>query len=618
MAAGASVSSDDERLYHSDQNSHWNESAGRQIRRAHCACARHFGTLRRSGKKTDGPRQDRDSIATGSVPQDWRIANVVPIFKKGSKSEPGNYRPFSRSKGSISEITGAHQLMNSGDIGFSGLGDDISTVVLASVRGQNIYKAIRIFEKQDNAKALRGSEEKELSQEIRKKIIDKHVKSKSYEIISKELDVPVNTVTHIQKFKLHGTVANLPGLGRKRKIDDKSKRRIIRMVIKEPRKTSKQIKGELQALGTSVSDRTIHRCMSKSGLHGRWPKRTQLFKRNHKKPDWNLPNYMLTSHKASGRMSYETDETKIELLGKAHQLYVHRWKNEAYQQKNTVPTVKHGGGSVMFWGCFAASGTGFLDSVQDTMKSQDYQGILEKNVLSSVRKLSPSCRDNKPANIILDKDGHVQIIDLGVAKDCLTASSKIYGWTGTFRYMAPEVLLETVPPRSNGPQKQIVYKTITTEKPKFPTWLDVDVKHLIKKLLRKNPESRLGVSRNIRDHPFFGTICWEELEQRSALPPFIPFNVNEETPPLPKKRARLASELTETAKDGTVWHEVQVGKHLHLTPIEPYPTDGEPSAKARRSVQSRLQSFLCFISLDMLRSIEGWTTQHACHTEQVD
>ncbi|CAJ0964813.1 unnamed protein product [Ranitomeya imitator] len=35
----------------------------------------------------------RDCIATGSVPQDWRIANVVPIFKKGSKSEPGNYRP---------------------------------------------------------------------------------------------------------------------------------------------------------------------------------------------------------------------------------------------------------------------------------------------------------------------------------------------------------------------------------------------------------------------------------------------------------------------------------------------------------------------------------------------
>ncbi|CAJ0943271.1 unnamed protein product, partial [Ranitomeya imitator] len=29
-----------------------------------------------------------------SKTEDWRIANVVPIFKKGSKSEPGNYRPL--------------------------------------------------------------------------------------------------------------------------------------------------------------------------------------------------------------------------------------------------------------------------------------------------------------------------------------------------------------------------------------------------------------------------------------------------------------------------------------------------------------------------------------------
>ena len=29
------------------------------------------------------------------VPQDWKCANVTPIFKKGSKSTPGNYRPVS-------------------------------------------------------------------------------------------------------------------------------------------------------------------------------------------------------------------------------------------------------------------------------------------------------------------------------------------------------------------------------------------------------------------------------------------------------------------------------------------------------------------------------------------
>jgi len=34
-------------------------------------------------------------MLTGEVPQDWRDANVVPIYKKGNRSEPGNYRPVS-------------------------------------------------------------------------------------------------------------------------------------------------------------------------------------------------------------------------------------------------------------------------------------------------------------------------------------------------------------------------------------------------------------------------------------------------------------------------------------------------------------------------------------------
>ena len=32
---------------------------------------------------------------TGQVPSDWKVANVTPIYKKGSKAEAGNYRPVS-------------------------------------------------------------------------------------------------------------------------------------------------------------------------------------------------------------------------------------------------------------------------------------------------------------------------------------------------------------------------------------------------------------------------------------------------------------------------------------------------------------------------------------------
>ncbi|PKU45953.1 rna-directed dna polymerase from mobile element jockey- hypothetical protein [Limosa lapponica baueri] len=29
---------------------------------------------------------------TGEVPEDWRKANVIPVFKKGKKEDPRNYR----------------------------------------------------------------------------------------------------------------------------------------------------------------------------------------------------------------------------------------------------------------------------------------------------------------------------------------------------------------------------------------------------------------------------------------------------------------------------------------------------------------------------------------------
>ncbi|KAL6473223.1 hypothetical protein MHYP_G00194110 [Metynnis hypsauchen] len=92
---------------------------------------------------------------------------------------------------------------------------------------------------------------------------------------------------------------------------------------------------------------------------------------------------------------------------------------------------------------------------------------------------------------------------------------------------------------------------------------------------------------------------------------------DEETSPPPEKRGRMETHewLTETAKDGTVWREEQIGRPLHHSPIECNPMDGEPTAFARRKVSSRLQSFLCFISLQMLRTIQEWTVQHARQTQ---
>ena len=35
------------------------------------------------------------SLDESFLPSDWKVANVIPIFKKGERSQPGNYRPIS-------------------------------------------------------------------------------------------------------------------------------------------------------------------------------------------------------------------------------------------------------------------------------------------------------------------------------------------------------------------------------------------------------------------------------------------------------------------------------------------------------------------------------------------
>ena len=37
----------------------------------------------------------QSSVNTGTIPTDWREAIVTPVFKKGAKSKPENYRPIS-------------------------------------------------------------------------------------------------------------------------------------------------------------------------------------------------------------------------------------------------------------------------------------------------------------------------------------------------------------------------------------------------------------------------------------------------------------------------------------------------------------------------------------------
>lgn len=66
---------------------------------------------------------------------------------------------------------------------------------------------------------------------------------------------------------------------------------------------------------------------------------------------------------------------------------VWRTSKEQFDPKCTVPTVKHGGGSVTCWGCFSSAGVGNLVFIDGNMNGEMYRGILEQNLLESATNL---------------------------------------------------------------------------------------------------------------------------------------------------------------------------------------------------------------------------------------
>ncbi len=82
-----------------------------------------------------------------------------------------------------------------------------------------------------------------------------------------------------------------------------------------------------------------------------------------------------------------SDETKINLFGSDGVKHVWRQPGEEYKDKFILPTIKHGGGSVMVWGCMSASGTGELQFIEGTMNSNTYCDILKQSMIPFLRRL---------------------------------------------------------------------------------------------------------------------------------------------------------------------------------------------------------------------------------------
>ncbi|KAK3524187.1 hypothetical protein QTP70_021870, partial [Hemibagrus guttatus] len=229
---------------------------------------------------------------------------------------------------------------------------------------------------------------KELSKDTRNKIVDLHQAGKTESAIGKQLGVKKSTVgAIIRKWKTYKTTDNLPRSGAPRKISPRGVKMITRTVSKNPRTTRGDLVNDLQRAGTKVTKATISNTLRRQGLKSCSARRVPLLKPVHVRARLKFAREHLDDPEEDWENVIWADETKIELFGKNSTCRVWRRKNAELHPKNTIPTVKHGGGNIMLWGCFSAKGPGRLIRVKERMNGAMYREILSKNLLPSARAL---------------------------------------------------------------------------------------------------------------------------------------------------------------------------------------------------------------------------------------
>jgi p70 ribosomal S6 kinase len=168
-------------------------------------------------------------------------------------------------------------------------------------------------------------------------------------------------------------------------------------------------------------------------------------------------------------------------------------------------------------------------------------------------------RDLKPENILLGNDGHICLTDFGLAKDFgpdwnadQEDGERARTVCGTLEYMAPEMvahkgyskaadywslgciayeMLSGLPPFSSKQGSKELFRKIMGEKVKMPPGSTAAACKLLKGILNRNPDARLGAARStmfevggvagLKQAAFFAKIDWTKLERRELEPPCI-------------------------------------------------------------------------------------------------
>uniref|UniRef100_A0A3B3I9K8 Transposase Tc1-like domain-containing protein n=1 Tax=Oryzias latipes TaxID=8090 RepID=A0A3B3I9K8_ORYLA len=227
---------------------------------------------------------------------------------------------------------------------------------------------------------------KQLSTEKRVAIITLRNEGQSVGKTGKTLKVSPCAVTKtIKCCKETGSHANHPRRGRPRVTSAVEYKSIQVTSLRNGRLTAAQIREQVNGTQSSssrhISTTSVQRRLCETGIHGRISARKPLLKKGNKQKrlvwtkehkEWTLDQW---------KSVLGSDESKLEIFGSNHRVFVRRRKGERMDSTCLVPAVKHGGGGVVVWGCFAGDTVGDLLQIEGILKHYGYHSILQRHAI---------------------------------------------------------------------------------------------------------------------------------------------------------------------------------------------------------------------------------------------
>lgn len=230
---------------------------------------------------------------------------------------------------------------------------------------------------------------KQTTLEERKIIIHNFKLGKPYRDIAKIVNRSLSTVEYI--IKRYNTENRIQRKGRNapNKIFNAYEERWIVRKIKENSKLSApRLTQEVEKyLKKTVNPETVRRVLRKNGFYGRTARNKPYVNEKNRKKRLKFAEEYIKEDFSFWKNVIYTDESKFNLFQSDGKINVWRKPREEFKIENLKSTVKHGGGSVMVWGCVSAFGVGSLEFIDGKMNKWHYLNILKRNLKQSAEQM---------------------------------------------------------------------------------------------------------------------------------------------------------------------------------------------------------------------------------------